>query len=69
MATPCIRTPCPGVMKVSFVRPFIANHNYSLSDLCLGVNKIFKEIMYFHYMTYMAKLVLQEPLPRGSSNL
>ena len=33
-------------------------HHYyipGLSDLCLGVDKkIFKEIMHFHYMTYMA---------------
>ena len=27
----------------------------SLSDLCLGVEKmIFKEVMYFHFMTNMA---------------
>ena len=33
-------------------------HHYyilGLSDLCLGIEKtIFKEIMLFHYMTYMA---------------
>ena len=30
-------------------------HVLGLSDLCLGVQKkIFKEIMHFHYKTYMA---------------
>ena len=41
----------------NFGRPFLGHHNYilSLSDLCLGVEKkIFKEIMHFHNMTYMA---------------
>ena len=36
--------------------PFLGHHHYilSLSDLCLGVKKkTFKEIMHFHYMTYM----------------
>ena len=39
-------------------RPFLDHHCYihvlSLSDLCMGVEKILKEIMHFHYMTYMA---------------
>ena len=50
--------PCPGGHEIyNFGRPFLCHHNYilSLSDLCLGVEKkIFKEIMHFHYMTYMA---------------
>ena len=33
----------------------------------MGVKKkILIEIMYFHYMTHIAKPILQEPLPRGS---
>ena len=38
---------------------FFSHHNYFLSssDLCLGVEKkVLKEIMHFHYMTYMATL-------------
>ena len=48
-------------------KPFIGHHHYilSLSDPCLGVAKIFKEIMHFHYMTYGHALT-QELLPRGS---
>ena len=41
----------------NFGRLFIGLHYYILSlyDLCLGVKmKIFKEIMHFYYMTYMA---------------
>ena len=41
----------------NFGSNFFGHHHYilSLSDLCLGVKKkIFKEIMHFHYMTYMA---------------
>ena len=37
--------------------PFLGHHYYILClfNLCLGVEKkIFKEIMHFHYMTYMA---------------
>ena len=49
---------CPGGHEIyNFGRPFLCHHNYilSLSDLCLGVEKkIFKEIMHFHNMTYMA---------------
>ena len=43
----------PGSWKLQF----LGHHYYtlSLSDLCLGVEKkIFKEIMHFYYMTYMA---------------
>ena len=52
------KPPAPGVMKFTiFGRPFLGHHYYilGLSDLCLGVEKkIFKEIMHFYYMTYMA---------------
>ena len=58
MATPLQKTPCPGGHEShNFSRPFLGHHYYilRLSDLCLGVKeKIFKEIMHFHYMTYMA---------------
>ena len=41
----------------NFGTTFLSHHYYTLSlfDLCLGVEKkIFKEIMQFHYMSYMA---------------
>ena len=63
---------CPGGHEIyNFGRPFLGNHRYiitcSLSDLCMGVEKkMFPEIMYFHYMTYMATPILQELLPRES---
>ena len=41
----------------NFGKPFLGHHYYilSLSDPCPGVEKkIFKEIMHFYYMTYMA---------------
>ena len=42
----------------------------TLSDLCLRAEeKIFKEIMHFHYMTYMAIPLAQKPLPQGSWTL
>ena len=58
MATPYHKNPCTGGHEIyNFGRPFLDHHYYILSlfDLCLGVEKkIFKEIMHFHYMTYMA---------------
>ena len=51
------QNPSPGVDDIyNFGRPFLGHHYYilSLSDLCLGVKKIFKGIMHIHYMTYMA---------------
>ena len=41
----------------NFGTPFLGHHYYilGLSDLCLGIEKkIVKEIMQFHYVTYMA---------------
>ena len=41
----------------NFGTSFLSHHYYTLSlfDLCLGEEKeIFKEIMQFHYMTYIA---------------
>ena len=46
-----------GHKNYNFGGPFLGHHYYalSLSDLCLGAEKmIFKEIMYFHYITHMA---------------
>ena len=55
--SPSTRTPAMQVMKFTISRLFLGHHYYihSLSDLCLWVQrKIFKEIMHYHYMTYMA---------------
>ena len=41
----------------NFGTSFLSHHYYTLSlfDLCLGEEKeIFKEIMQFHYMTYIS---------------
>ena len=47
---------CPAGHDIyNFGGPFLEHHNYTLglSDLCLVVEKmIFKEIMYFPYITY-----------------
>ena len=68
-ATPKHKNPCPGGHEIyNFGRPFLCHHNYilSLSVLCLGVEKkIFKEIMHFHYMTYMATPYNKNPCPGG----
>ena len=49
------------------IRPFLGHHNYivlSLSVICLEVEKkIFKEIMHFHYMTYMTMACTRTPVP------
>ena len=53
-----VQKPLPrGHENYNFGRPFLGHHYYiiSLSDQCLGVEKkISKEMMHFHYMTYMA---------------
>ena len=52
----------------NFGTPFLCHHYYTLSlfDLCLGVEKkIVKEIMQFHYMTYMTMLLHKNRCPRG----
>ena len=42
----------------NFGKPFLGHHNYKhaliLSDLCLGVEKIFTEKMHFHFLPYLA---------------
>ena len=69
MATPQHKNPCPGGHEIyNFGGPFLGNHYYilSLSNLCLGVEKkIFKEIMHFHYVTYMATPQHKNPCPGG----
>ena len=58
MATPLHKNPYPGGYEIyNFGSPFFGHHYYilGLSDLCLGIEKkISKEIMQFHYMTYIA---------------
>ena len=52
----------------NFGTPFLGHHYYTLSlfDLRLGVEKkIVKEIMQFHYMTYMTTLQHKNPCPWG----
>ena len=46
-----------------FGRVFLGQHFYtlSLSDLWPSVKKIFRDIMHFHYMTYMAMLLNKNP--------
>ena len=69
MVTPWHKTPCPGGHETyNFSRLFIGHHNIilNLSDLCLGLKKkIFKEIMHFHYMTYIITShgLAQKPVP------
>ena len=67
MATPLRKNPCSGNLESYYSgRPFLGYNYYiySLSDICMGVKKkIFKEIMYFHYMTYMTKPEHKNPGP------
>ena len=68
MATPQHKNRCPGGHEIyNFGRPFLGHYYYILSlfDLCLGVEKIFTEIMYFHYVTYMATPQRKNPCPGG----
>ena len=69
MTTPQHKNPCPmGHELYNFGRLFLGIHNYILSlyVLCLGVGKkIFKDIMHFHYMTYMVTPQQKNPCPRG----
>ena len=57
-ATPQHKNRCPRVHEnYYFRRPFIGHHYFilSLSELCLGIEmKIFKEIIHFNYMIYIA---------------
>ena len=57
-----------GVHEIyNFGRPFLGHDYYilSLSDLCLGVKKIFKGTMHFHFMTYIATPQHKNPCPGG----
>ena len=67
-ASPQRKNPCPGGHKIcNFGRPFLGHHYniLSFSHLCLRVEKIFKEIMYFHYMTYMTTPQRKNSCPGG----
>ena len=53
----CPKKPFPRRYEIyNFCRTYLGNHSHThnLSDLCLGVEKILKEIMQFHYRTYHA---------------
>ena len=55
-------------MKFTILVSFLGHCYYilSLSNLCMGVeNKILKEIMHFHHMTYMTTPQHKNPCPRG----
>ena len=55
MATLKHKNPIPGVMEFTILVNHYRYYDCSLSELCLEEEKqIFKEIMHFHYMTYMA---------------
>ena len=55
MATILRKNPCPGGHEIyNFGRPFLGLHYYIHSWSDLVEKKIFKGIIHFHYMTYMA---------------
>ena len=63
------RNPCPGGHEIyNFGGPFLRQYYYtvSLSDLCLGEETVFKEIMDFHFITNMASPHQRKSLPQGS---
>ena len=68
MATTYPKNPCPGGHEsYNFGRPYLSHKYYilSLSDLCMGVKmKILKELMQFHYMTFMPRPSTRTPAPR-----
>ena len=64
MATPQNKTPVPGFMKLTIQVDLY--YIPSSSGLCLDVEKkIFKDIMHFHYMTYMTTPQHKNPSPGG----
>ena len=69
LVTPLHKNPClRGHESYNFGRPFLDHHYYKLdmSDLCLGVEKkILKEMMHFHYMTYLVTPLHKNPCLRG----
>ena len=70
MTKPQHKNPCSGGHEIKILGgPFLGYYYYtlSLSDLCLGVEKnILKEIMYFHYITYMSTPQQRNPLSKRS---
>ena len=68
MTTPQQKNTCPRGHEIyKFGGPFLDYHYYilGLSNLCLGVEKIVKEIMHFHNMSYMAKPQQKNTCPGG----
>ena len=67
---PCTRTQCPRGHEIyNFDNLFIVYHIFilSLSDLCPGLeNKIFNEIVHFHYIIQYDHTLAQEYLLCGS---
>ena len=52
MATHLHKNPCPGGHEIkNFIRPILCHHYFIFM---LGVEKVFKEILHFHYTTKMA---------------
>ena len=67
LATTQHKNPCFwGHAIYNFGRSFLGHHIYILtfSVLCLGVKKILKEIMYFHYINYMVTPQHKNPYSR-----
>ena len=56
MAIPKHKNPNPGGQIYNFGRTFLVNYFYALclSEQCPRIERNFKEIIHFHYMTYMA---------------
>ena len=61
-----------GGHKIYNFDTLVLGHHYytpSLSDLSIGVEQMFKEIMHFTIWLYYGHALAQEPLVRGSWNL
>ena len=67
MATPLHKNPCPGGHEIYNLVTSFVGHYYlilSLHGPCTGVEKkIFKEIVHFHFMTYITTLKHKNPCP------
>ena len=75
LVTPKHKNLRPGSHEIyKFSRPFLGHHYYihvlSLSDLWPGdEKKIYKEIIHFHYIIYMATPYHKKLCPIGARNL
>ena len=59
MATPYHKNICPGGHEMyNFGRPFLGHHYYiiSLSDLCLGIENIFYEVLVHQFYTFFPQI-------------